>query len=254
MADFPYRLTEDDRNFKRFGVIVLQADETIEDDLRQLIPRDLAKLHFTRIRAGAELTPETIGVMAKDLTRSASLLPDTKFDVIAYACTSGTSLIGAKAVTEQVQAGKQTTHVTNPLTAAFKAVAQTGAHSLAIISPYIEPVSKTVCDAFIAQGYDVPVSVSFGEKTERNVARIDPASIKEAALKAVEDADPDCIFLSCTNLRTLEIIAELEAETGRTVLSSNQVLAWHMSRLARLRLSANTPGKLFSMVKSAGRR
>ena len=49
-----------------------------------------------------------------------------------------------------------------------------------------------------------------------------------------EDYDDDMenynkIFISCTNLNTLPIIKEIENEIGKPVLSSNQVLAWHMS-------------------------
>jgi len=46
----------------------------------------------------------------------------------------------------------------------------------------------------------------------------------------------DGVFLSCTNLRTLDILAPLQAELGLPVLSSNQVLALQMARLAGVKL------------------
>ena len=234
MTAFPYRLSGDDRDMPRLGVIVLQVDETIEQDFRRLFAPESAKIHVTRIPSGAELTPDTIAEMAGNLTQAASLLPEAEFDVIAYACTSGTTLIGADKVAELVKVGRKTPHVTNPLTAAVKAIRHVGANSVAIVSPYIPAVSTPIRKAFIAAGFDVPMSISFGERVESSVARIDPDSIRQAALKAVTDSDPDCIFLSCTNLRTLDIIEDLEAETGRPVLSSNMVLAWHMASLAGL--------------------
>lgn len=39
-------------------------------------------------------------------------------------------------------------------------------------------------------------------------------------------------MISCTNLRCLRIIPEVEAQIGKPVLSSNLALAWHMLRLA----------------------
>ena len=244
MTDFPYHLTPDDAALKRLGLIVLQVDETVEDDLRRLLPATAARLHITRIPSGAELTPETIAQMQHDLSHAAQLLPDAPFDVIGYACTSGATLIGPDRITAQVRAGRAAAHVTSPLTAAFAAIRAVDAKSVAIVSPYIAPVAQPICEAFTAQGLDVTASLSFGEKVERNVARIDAASIRAAALK-VATSNPDCIFLSCTNLRTLDIIADLERDTGCTVLSSNQVLGWHMARLAQITVSGNAAERLF---------
>jgi maleate isomerase len=42
----------------------------------------------------------------------------------------------------------------------------------------------------------------------------------------------DGLFLSCTNLRTLDVIAPLEEKLKMPVLSSNLVLAWHLSQIA----------------------
>jgi maleate isomerase len=44
----------------------------------------------------------------------------------------------------------------------------------------------------------------------------------------------------------LDLIAPLEAELGLPVLSSNQVLGWHMMQLARLKAPATAPGRLFA--------
>ncbi len=70
------------------------------------------------------------------------------------------------------------------------------------------------------------------------MVRIDATSIIDAARDLCADAQLDALFLSCTNLRTLEVIAPLEAELGMPVLSSNLVLAWHMSQLAGVPFSS----------------
>lgn len=243
MTGFPYRLADEDTR-ARIGLIVLQVDETVEEDLRRLLPQ--ARLHVTRIPSGAELTPGTIAAMEAEMTRAASLLPDAPFDVTAYACTSGTTLIGAGTVAARVRAGRDAAHVTNPLTAALAAMDALGIRSLGLVSPYIESVAGPIRATFEANGIAVSASLSFGEKIERNVARIDPASVREAALRLCDEADFDALFLSCTNLRTLDIIETLETETGRKVLSSNQVLAWHMARLSATNAAADAPGRLFS--------
>lgn len=248
MSQFPYRLSPETNAAPRIGVVVLQVDETIEQDLRRLFPPDTARLHVTRIPSGAELTPETIARMADDLEGAASLLPDVSYDVIAYACTSGTAHIGEKRVAEAVRAARRTAHVTSPLGSAIQAVNHLGAQALGIVSPYIPSVAEPIRTAIQEAGLSVPVSISFGESIEAHVARIEPDSIVAAGIDAARSGKIDCLFLSCTNLCTLDIIEQLEAETSLPVLSSNQVLAWHAARLAGLDLSPQAPSKLFAAV------
>ena len=86
--------------------------------------------------------------------------------------------------------------------------------------------------AFEEEGIFAVRTVSFGEQIEAKVARIAPDAIVAAARNLAADGGLDGIFLSCTNLQTSEILAPLQSELGLPVMSSNQVLAWHMLRLA----------------------
>ncbi|MDE4173379.1 aspartate/glutamate racemase family protein [Phaeobacter sp. PT47_59] len=251
MDRFPYDLTGPIGSGATLGLIVLQVDETLEQDMRRLLPGGDVAHHVTRIPSGDELTPDTIATMERTLPAAAALLPPAaKFDVIGYGCTSGTTLIGADRVADLVRQGAATARVTDPLSAALAALEALDARSLAIVSPYVESVSAPVRRAFETRGHDVPATVSFGEEVEARVARIDPASIRAAAVSVGQEAD--AVFLSCTNLRTLDIIDGLEAELGKPVLSSNQVLAWHMARLAGVEAGITGPGQVFRLPPAAG--
>jgi len=245
MDAFPYQLAAPEA--PTLGLIVLQADETVEHDFRRLFPADRARLHVTRVPSGAELTRQSIAAMEGLLPAAAGLLPPAaRFDAVGYACTSGTTLIGAGRVHALVQASTCTSAVTDPLTAAFAAAAALGLGRIGIVSPYIASVAGPIRAAFEAQGLSVSDTLSFGEESEARVARISPASIAEAARTLGRGSRPDGLFLSCTNLRSLDLIGDLEAELGVPVLSSNQVLAWHMARLAGVPAFAG-PGLLFSV-------
>lgn len=231
MSAFPYTLQQDD--LPRLGLIVLQVDETIEQDFRRLFPPHIARLHVTRVPSGAELTPDTIAAMERALPDAARLLPAAQaLDVVGYACTSGTTLIGAGRVRELVTRAASTRAVTDPLTAALAQCHSLGVARLGIISPYIASVAEPIRAAFEAGGIAVPDTLSFGEQVEARVARIAPASIAEAARALVRRSKLDAVFLSCTNLRTLDLLAPLTQELGLPVLSSNQCLAAHMAALA----------------------
>ena len=55
--------------------------------------------------------------------------------------------------------------------------------------------------------------MSFDEPLEENVARMSPHSFAEAAVSIGRHSDCDAVFLSCTNLRTLDVIEEVNKET-----------------------------------------
>lgn len=228
MTAFPYDLQDD--SLPRLGLIVLQVDETIEHDFRHLFAPDSAKLHISRIPSGAELTPDSIARMETALPAAAGLLP-RGLDVVGYACTSGTTLIGAGRVRDLVMGAAQTRAATDPLTAALAQCRVLGLTKIGIVSPYIASVATPIRAAFESAGITVPATLSFGEQVEARVARIAPASIANAARALAQQAELDGIFLSCTNLRTGDILAPLSLELGLPVLSSNQCLAWHMASL-----------------------
>ena len=246
MTGYPYRLAGP-IGTRTLGLIVLQVDETIEQDFRRLFPPEVA-LYVSRVPSGAELNPDTIAAMEAHLPAAAALLPPAAaFDAVAYACTSGTTLIGAARVADLVGGACRTNAVTDPLTAAQAAMRALGATRVALVSPYIAEVAGPIRRAFEADGFAVPETLSFGEKIEARVARIDPASIRDAALQAGAVEGVEAVFLSCTNLRTLDIISGLEAELGLPVIISNQALAWDMARRAGAAVSPSAPGRLFAL-------
>lgn len=253
MTRFPYQLAGPIGAKGALGLIVLQVDETIEHDFRRIFTDPGIALCVNRIPSGEELTPDTIATMEIDLPRAASLLPPAMdFDVVGYACTSGTALIGPDRVAELVGRACQTRAVANPLTASFNAMRALEVKSVGIVSPYTESVSDSVGIAFQQSGFAVPASISFGEEVEARVARIDPASIRAAALELGREPGLDAIFLSCTNLRTFDVIDDLEKELDLPVLSSNLAFAWDMSRHLSEDVSIDAPGRLF--LHSAGKK
>lgn len=223
----------------RLGLVVLQADETIEADFRRLLPD--APLLVTRVPSGREVTRATLAAMEGEITAACRLFPaGAAMSVVGYGCTSGTSVIGAERVAALVRAGVDAAHVTEPVSALVALCRERGVRRLGFVSPYIEPVSRTLRDVLEDHGIAVASFGSFAVAEEARVSRIDAASVTAAARAHAENVD--AVFLSCTNLRTLPAIAALGAPDtpdapdapglAVPVWSSNTVLAWHMARLA----------------------
>ncbi len=244
MTAFPY--IPDDRAATRLGLIVLQVDETIELDFRRLIP-ETVELLVTRVPSGLQVSRETLAEMEAHIPAAAALLPQpVGYDAVGYGCTSGSSVIGPARVGDLVRQGVNTAAVTEPVSALAAACGALNIQRLALLSPYVEDVSSTLRQVLAQRGVTSPVFGSFDEAEEAKVVRISGASIIEAATRLCAGQDIDALFLSCTNLRSLDVIADIETRIGKPVLSSNQVLAWHMCRLAGIAPRAGAYGRLIS--------
>ncbi|NOE26151.1 aspartate/glutamate racemase family protein [Ruegeria sp. HKCCD6157] len=232
MTYVPYTLDEDDPQAPPLGLIVLQVDETIEPEFSTYFSDRKNPLYVTRIPSGIEVTPESLAEMEKALPAAAGLLPSARpFRVVGYGCTSASSVIGSERVEELVKQSCNTKEVTNPLRAATACAADLGASKFALLSPYVEEVNAPLRAAFSENGITMDVFGTFGQAEEAKVARISVQSVIEAATKLGSDPSVEAVFLSCTNLRTMEAIPEIRKRIGKPVLSSNQSLAWHMCRL-----------------------
>lgn len=228
MTALPYRLVETPG--ARLGLIVLQSDETVEDEMRALLP-GAARLMVSRVPSGLEVTQDSLSEMEGHLTGAATLFPrGYAFDAVGYACTSGSAVIGAEAVARLIRQGTDTAATTNPATALIAACRAAGVTRLGLVSPYVAEVSARLREVLQQSGIATPAFGSFDEASEAAVARIDAASVIDAARAVAAQAPVQALFLSCTNLRTVPLLGPLGDALGIPVWSSNLVLAWHLAR------------------------
>ena len=241
----PYGLASQIGTDARLGLVVLQSDETMESELRQALPGGDVAAFVSRIPSAAEVSNDSLAAMEADLPRAAGLLPKTvNFDVVGYGCTSASSVIGTQRVAELVSAGCTSTQVTDPVSALVAACAAVGVSKLALLTPYTEEVSKSLRSALAAKGIETPVFGTFNEPVETKVARIDPRSIRDAAIELGKDKGAEAVFMSCTNLRSFGIIENVETGCSKPAFSSNQALFWHMFALAGI-IAARRDGMLW---------
>lgn len=229
------------------GTIVLATDETLEPEMGQMTGAlDHVALYHSRIPMVAEVSEATLAQMEADMPASAALLPRAlDFDVIGYGCTSASSVIGSENVTRAIQSVFPKAKVTNPLAGIIAAGRRLGIERIGFITPYVPMVSSRMRGRLEDAGFEIAGFGSFEEGDDRVVARITEASIRSAALRMAQGAPCDGVVIACTNLRCLNVIAEIEAETGLPVLSSNQAMGWHMLRLAGVQDSVPGMGRLF---------
>ena len=228
----------------KLGLIVLSSDETIEVEFRRMLPESCL-LFQTRIHSAPEVTPDTLMGMKAGLVASAAMIPTSfNLDVIGYACTSGATMIGPSIVATELQKVHPKTRVCTPITAVMRALDKMCAKKIGMVTPYIPDVSQEMRNLLIKNGFEISELVSFEVSTEAIVARITADSIKDA-VRAAAVAGADAVFVSCTNLRTVDVIYELEDELGIAIVTSNQALAWDMLTSAGISTAQSAvPGRL----------
>ena len=83
---FEYNLDDESYYKNRLGLIVLESDETIEQEFRHILD-DTTSIYHSRIHCNKTVTKDNLKKMEEQLPAAINLLPNISFDVIGYACT-----------------------------------------------------------------------------------------------------------------------------------------------------------------------
>jgi maleate isomerase len=243
----PHRLDGGIAGRAAIGVIVLATDQTLEHEFRRLLDVPGVAFYESRIVNDAAITPATLAAMEARLTQATDvILPGLPLDVVAFGCTSAAMVIGEEQVFARIREARPGIACTTPITAAFAAFEALGARRLALLTPYRDDINRFMRDYIEARGFRVPVMGSFNEEDDRKAARIDLASIRDAAIDLGRADTVDAVFVSCTSLRLIEAVTEIEAALRKPVTSSNHAMAWHCLRLAGIEESRTGFGTLFA--------
>jgi maleate isomerase len=236
----------------RIGVLVLASDFTIDREFRQIFVQPEVDYYTARVENSMQITPATLAAMETRIPTALKLiLPGEKLDVVAYGCTSATTVLGESVVQQRIHEVQPDAKVTTPITAAFAAFRALGAKRIAVLTPYRSDVNTAVREYLLGGGFEVPVFGSFNEEMDPVVARIDEQSIASGIDRLLESASVDMVFVSCTSVRLAGSVAALERRTGLPVTSSNLAMAWHSLRLCGVRDAMPQWGSLFEKQLAA---
>ncbi len=242
----PFTTDDGVSQLAKIGLVVLSSDYTIEHEFRRVIAKPGVECFHTRVENSPEVTPETLAAMKEKIPAALKcILPGDTLDVVAYGCTSATTVLGEQTIFDLVRSVQPNARVTTPITAAFAAFNALSAKRIAVLTPYRSDVNTAVRSYIVNAGYEVPVFGSFNESMDPVVAKIDAKSIAAGIDTITRDCDVDMVFVSCTSVRLVDEIASLEDRFNLPVTSSNHAMAWHCLRLAGV--SDNLPqwGKLY---------
>jgi maleate isomerase len=228
-------------------MVDLASGLTGEEEMHAILPDDVLLL-TTRVLNSNILSLATLSDMQADMARAVgTITPEEPLDVVIYCCTSGTIAIGEARLVELIHSVRPGVAFTNPFSAAVEALRHLGSKRVSFLAPYTVEVTSYMRDAFQDKGFEIPYVTTFGLETDAEICQVSHddilATAREQSLQGV-----DALFISCTGLRVVGLIEQIEKSLGLPVITSNQAMAWHALRLAGYDRNLNGFGRLGNHV------
>ncbi len=229
----------------KLGFVLLATEQTVQDDMVRLCPAGVG-VHFARVSNPDEINNANLAAIAPDLTlASSTLLPDGSLDVVSYACTSGSLVLGQEKVHELLRVGNPNAKPSSIIAAVIRALSTVSANRIVVATPYLDEVNTAERDYMNDRGFEVLDIQGLNLARDSDMVRVEPSFIADMAA-SLDRSEAQAIFISCGALRSLDIVDRLEQRVGKPVIASNQALAWDALRLAGIRDQIQGYGRLFA--------
>jgi maleate isomerase len=203
----------------RIGLIVPSSNSTFEPEMKAMCPAGV-EVYATRVAFTAD--EQGLKGMRQHVRRaSRDLAAEGLSNIIVFGCTVG-SMIEGKGYDEKICA---------EITAVIAALQALGTSRVAVATPYTKKINEIEVKALLSYGVEVVNMKGYHEHVPD--ARFTNKMIGDlgeqdayAFSKSVNCDQAECLFISCTNFRTIGIIGRLERGLKKPVLSSNLCTAW----------------------------
>ena len=236
----------------RIGQIVPSSNTTMETEIpamlnaRQAIRPERFTFHSSRMRM-KQVRKEELAAMDGESDRCAIELSDAKVDVLGYACLVAIMAMGLGYHRKSEQRLRQATAdndanapVITSAGALIEGLNFMGAKRIAIVAPYMKPLTELVVNYIREEGFEVVDWRALEIPDNLQVARHDPANLP-AIVAGMNLAGVDVIVLSaCVQMQSLPVVAKVEAQTGKPVLTA--AIATIYAMLKALDLEPIVPG------------
>ncbi len=216
----------------RIGLLALSNDLATERDFVNMGVDDELITFVSRIPNEEVCSVENLKAMEPEITKSASLLiPGSRLDVVAYSCTSGTVVLGFDTVVNRIQIARPEIPVVTPITSSMSALNHFSANKISVLTPYTDDVNMQIANHLTNHGFEILAFTSFKLSDNSDMAALPPGTIYDAALQA-DHAAAQALFISCTAIRAVDVVEDIEKAIGKPVVTANQALFWQSVRAA----------------------
>ncbi len=228
------------------GFIILSMDLVMEENIFRLCPEGVGP-SITRLKTHNDCNVARLAEQIEGMAEAASILqPQARPDVIYYACTSGSIVIGEDRVRAEIDRGAPWVKASTLVTGVVNALRRLDARKIVVATPYLDEINTMEAVYLEDKGFDVLDIQGLNIIDCEAMGRIRTSFIRDFAL-SVDRPDADAIFVSCGGIRTLDVLQEIEDAAGKPVICSNQAMMWDCLRRADIADVIEGYGQLFHM-------
>ncbi len=237
-------------DFRRLGVLIPPGNVTVEQEFPLYLPAGYCA-HFNRLyRASVAVDKDGLLSMIRSAEQASLGLAQSGCEIILYACTSGSFVSGPGREDEIGDLIREWTGLPacTTSTAVIAGLRALGAKRVFMVTPYSDDIHGRELEFLAYRGIEVVGHDTFRCADTVQIRDISSERVSELVLRHRDTAMRcDAVFISCTNLLTLDQIEPLEQALGVPVVSSNSCTLWAALRHLQAPLAGVKLGRLFSM-------
>jgi len=213
----------------RIGLVIPSTNTTMESEFWKLAPNGVS-IHVNRMFLPAPTNArweEALQEMEKHTNRAVKELCTADVDIIVFGCTAGSFHQGQESereLTRKIEEAAKLPVITTSR-AVVDALRCVGAQRIVFTTPYDPDLTQKEKDFLEANGFTVLGMDYLNCVDNVKVGWMTP-QVPYEQVKRVFVSGADAIFVSCTNVRSVEIIKTLESDFGRPVVTSTQASMW----------------------------
>jgi maleate isomerase len=210
----------------KLGMMLPSSNSIAEPQIAAMLPAGVS-LHTTRLRLRSGR--EALGMLDK-LEDAAQLMADAAVDRLIFHCTA----VSMHAPEIPAQIAARVAAITPiPLTITSEAVVAAlqalDANKIVLMTPYDQATNDREVNFLQHNGVTVLKERGLGIDGGVQMAAVEPETWFHETV-ALRDPAADAYFVSCTTIRSADVIDALEDALGKPVITSNQAMLWQALR------------------------
>ena len=215
------------RTALRIGLMVPANNTTMEGELLEWLPRGATCRTLRIPRQQGLLTTADVPAYVGQAESLAKAFAEDPVDLVVYGCTAAGILAGPErdAGIAASLAGITGAPVVTTANSMVESLRETGAHDIALVTPYAAEVNERLKSLLARSGIAVRRMSSFEAANVEELGAIGADAVAKLARETM-DEECDALFIACSQLPTRAVVGPLEREFKRPVWSSIQATAW----------------------------